>query len=153
MVKIKSFSLDNHFDPEISDGAKPLIVLVYTQSLARLWMERSLTQLFRLCVFSNPDDALAFIKSTRTLDGLITELELGQSAIGGCNIARGARQLFPNCAIFVFPNGARSDHRTHILNEMTGVKMMTKPFDIFLLSRRLAEAFKKQQKHRNREQK
>lgn len=113
----------------------PLVVLVYEPSLLRMWMERSLGKLFRVCAFSTAEDALAFVRSTVTLDVLITDLDLGLSAIGGCNIARDVEQKFPQSRIFVFSDTPANDHRLLILRGMKKVKYLTKPFGAFFLSR------------------
>lgn len=49
---------------------KPLVVLVHDSSALRLWIAKSLSKLFRICVFSNSEDALTFAKSTQAFDGL-----------------------------------------------------------------------------------
>ena len=81
-------------------------------------MEKALNKWFRVCIFSTTEDALAFVRSTRSLDVLITDLDLSLSVLGGCNIAREVHQIFPECHIFIFKNSAENDHRMMILNGM-----------------------------------
>lgn len=119
-----------------SNKNKPSIVLVYEQSLLRYWMERRLRKLFRINVFSNAKDALAFVRSTSELDALVTDLDLGVSTLGGCNIAREAAQQFPNARIFVFSDGlAANDHRILILRDLSTVKLLSKVEAVFLAGR------------------
>lgn len=121
---------------------KPLVVLVCDQSFLRLWMESALSQFFRVCVFSNSEDALAFVRSNRRFKVLITDLDLALSAIGGCNIARDVRARFPLIPIFVFQNASANDHRLVILRKMKGVQLMSKPFDALFIARRVQAALK-----------
>ena len=61
---------------------KPVVLLVHDSSLTRLWMERSLGDHCRLCVFSRAEEAIAFVKVSSDLDILITDLDLTSSALG-----------------------------------------------------------------------
>ena len=92
----------------------PLVVLVYGPRFFGCGWS-ALGKLFRVCAFSTAEDALAFVRSTVTLDVLITDLDLGLSAIGGCNIARDVEQKFPQSRIFVFSDTPANDHRLLIL--------------------------------------
>jgi len=118
----------------------PLVVVVQGQSILRIWMEAALSNCFRVCVFSGPEDALAFVRSTHSLDVLVTDLDLGLSALGGCNIARDVRERFPESLIFVFSNGDANDHRLVILRGMSGIKLLFKPFGAFSLVRQVKAA-------------
>ncbi|MGK5085272.1 Orn/Lys/Arg decarboxylase N-terminal domain-containing protein [Bdellovibrionota bacterium FG-1] len=122
-----------------NEQEKPLAVLVYDPSLLRLWMENALGQMFRVCVFSNAEDALTFARSTQTFDALITDLDLALSALGGCNIVRDVRTRFPQVPIFVFSNASAQDHRLVILRGMPGVRFMS-AFDVFFVARRVQKA-------------
>lgn len=119
---------------------KPLVVLVHDSSVLRLWMEKSLSKLFRICVFSNSEDALTFAKSTQAFDLLITDLDLALSALGGCNVARDVRARFPQVPILVFSDVSPGDHRLLILKGMKGIRFMSKPFDALLIARRAQAA-------------
>jgi CheY-like chemotaxis protein len=125
-----------------NEQEKPLIVLVYDPSFLRLWMENALSQSFRICVFSTSEDALAFVRSTQTIDVLITDLDLALSALGGCNIARDVRARFPLVPIFVFSGASDSDHRLVILRAMKRVRFMSKPFGALFIARRVQAALK-----------
>ena len=119
---------------------KPLIVLVHDSSLLRLWMEKSLSKQFRVCVFSNSEDALNFSHSTNTFDLLITDLDLALSALGGCNIVRDVRAQFPQVPILLFSDASANDHRLVILRGMKRVQFMSKPFDALFIARRVQMA-------------
>lgn len=127
-----------------NEQEKPLVVLVHDPSLLRLWMEKSLSQLFRVCVFSNSEDALTFTRSTPTFDALVTDLDLALSALGGCNVARDVRTWFPQAPIFVFSKASSSDHRLVILRGMKGVRLISNPLDILFLTRRVQAALSEQ---------
>jgi len=118
----------------------PLVVLVQGQSILRIWTEAALSNYFRVCVFSSSEDALGFVRSTQKLDVLVTDLDLGLSALGGCNIARDVRERFPESLIFVFSNGDANDHRLAILRGMSGIKFLFKPFGAFSLVRQVKAA-------------
>lgn len=117
-----------------------LVVLVHEQSLLRVWMENTLSKWFRVCIFSTTEDALAFVRSTQVLDVLITDLDLNLSVLGGCNIAREAHQVFPQCQIFVFHSAALNDHRTVILQGIKKVRYLSKPFGALFLVRHVKNA-------------
>jgi DNA-binding NtrC family response regulator len=118
-----------------SEQEKPLVILVHEQSILRTWMEKALSRWFRVCIFSTVEDATAFVRSTKSLDVLITDLDLSLSVLGGCNIAREVHQVFPQCHIFIFRSSNEDDHRMMILNGMNRVKFLTKPFgSLFLVS-------------------
>jgi DNA-binding response OmpR family regulator len=123
-----------------SEEKKPLVALVHDQSLLRLGMEAALSRWFRVCIFSSSEDALVFARSTRTLNVLITDLDLALSALGGCNIARDVRERFPAAPIFVFSNGDARDHRLVLLRSMAGVSILSKPFGAFFLVRKVKAA-------------
>jgi CheY-like chemotaxis protein len=98
-------------------------------------MEINLSKWFRVCVFSTTEDALAFVRSIKSLDVLVTDLDLSLSILGGCNIAREVHQLFPECNIFIFKSSVENDHRMVILNGMNKIKFLSKPFgSLFLVS-------------------
>lgn len=103
-------------------------------------MENALSRTFRVCVFSSTEDALAFARSTQTLDVLVTDLDLALSALGGCNIARDIRARFPLVPIFVFSNAAASDYRLLILRGMKRTWIMSKFFDTLFIARRVQAA-------------
>ena len=119
---------------------RPLVVLVHDPSLLRLWMERSLNQLFRVCVFSSSEDALTFARSTPAFDALVTDLDLALSALGGCNVARDVRARFPEVPIFIFSGTSDSDHRLIILRGMSGIRFMSKPFGGLFIAQRVQAA-------------
>jgi CheY-like chemotaxis protein len=119
---------------------KPLVILVHDRSLLRLWMEHSLSQLFRVCAFSSPEDALAFVQSIQEFDVLITDLDLEISVIGGCNIVRDVKQRFHESLIFVFSNASISDHRIILLRGTKGIQFITKPFDALFITRTVKKA-------------
>lgn len=125
---------------------KPVVVLVHDWSFLRLWMERALSHSFRVCVFSSTEDALTFVRSTEELDVLITELDLGLSALGGCNIARDVEHRFPNALVFVFSGATENDHRLVILRGAKGVRYLSKPLDALLVARRLKMALNHREK-------
>jgi DNA-binding NarL/FixJ family response regulator len=120
------------------NNRKPSVVLVYEHSLLRYWLERTLSDSFHVSVFSNTEDALAFVGSAHSLDVLVTDLDLGLSALGGCNIARDVAHRFPKSRIFVFSDGiAANDHRLLILRDMKMVQFLSK-FEAVFLARRLS---------------
>lgn len=123
-----------------SVAEKPLVILVHEESLLRLWMEQSLEKFFRLCVFSGSEEASTFARSASKLDVLVTDLDLGVSALGGCNIAREVAQLFPESPIFVFSGERHQDHRLVILRAMKKVKIISKPFGAFRIVREVKKA-------------
>ena len=125
-----------------SEAAKPLVVLVQAPSMMRLWMESRLSRQFRVCVFASSEDALAFVRSRREFDVLITDLDLALSTIGGCNIARDVRSRFPGVPIFVFPNVPADDHRLVILRGMKGVRFLFKPLDVLRITGLLRAALR-----------
>jgi response regulator RpfG family c-di-GMP phosphodiesterase len=122
---------------------KPLVVLVHEQSLLRLWMERTLSKWFRVCIFSTAEDALFFVRSTKVLDVLITDLNLNLSALGGCNVAREVHHIFPKSHIFIFNDVSSSDHRYIILKNIKKVKYLSKFFGSVFLVRHVKNALTK----------
>lgn len=117
--------------------SKGAVVLVCGQSLLRYWLTRTLGKFFDVSVFSTTESALAFVKHSRVVDFLITDLDLGLSALGGCNIARDVVQRFPQARVFVLSDGIlANDHRLVILRGMNGVQFLSK-FDALFLARRL----------------
>jgi len=121
---------------------KPLVVLVHEESFLRLWMEKTLSKWFRLCVFSGSEEASAFARSVTDFGVLITDLDLGVSPLGGCNIARDVNKRFPNSPIFVFSEANLNDHRHVILQGMKQVKFLSKPFGALFLVREIKNALK-----------
>jgi CheY-like chemotaxis protein len=119
---------------------KPVVVLVYDRSILRFLLERSLRKNFRICVFSSTEDALTFARSTRSLDALITDLDIARSALGGCNIARDVRHRFPGALIYVLSATSRNDHRLGFLREIPGIKYLSKPLGALFLGHNLKTA-------------
>jgi len=105
-------------------------------------MEQGLRSNFDLIVFANAESALEYIRSAKSVDVLVSELDLGRSPIGGCNIARELKQRFPDSFVFMFLSGNADDHRLDILSSLTRVRLLDKPFGAFFLSRRVKKAFK-----------
>lgn len=122
-------------------STQPSVVLVCEPSLLRYWLERSLGESFCVSIFSNTEDALTFVESTEALDVLVTELNLGHSTLGGCNIARGVALRFPDARIFVFSDRiATNDYRLLILRSMKSVRLLTTLRAVFL-ARKLRREF------------
>ena len=109
-------------------------------------MEKSLGKFFRLCVFSGFEEASVFVRSASKLDVLVTDLDLGVSAIGGCNIAREVRQMFPESPIFAFSGERRQDHRLVILRAMKRVKILSKPFGAIRIVHEIKKALNQKNK-------
>ncbi len=126
---------------------KPVVLLVHDSSLTRLWMERSLGDHCRLCVFSRAEEAIAFVKVSSELDILITDLDLTSSALGGCNIARKVGRRFPRSILFVFAHHHSEDHRLIILKSMKAVRFLSKPFDAFFIRRLVKMAIQERDEH------
>ena len=123
------------------ESAKASLVLVHEHLLFRLLLERSLSKEFRLSCFSGAEDALAFIQTTSSLDVLVTGLKTDFSPLGGCNIARGARQRFPNALIYVFSSGLPSDdYRVNLLRTMVDIKILSTPLNALFLRRKIRSA-------------
>jgi len=120
---------------EKQESEKPLIVIVYSPSILRFLMKRNLRDSFRYFVFSTSEKALAFVRSLPHLDALVTELDLDFSTRGGCNIARAVKQQFPKAFIFVFADDSKEDHRLILLRGLKDIYFLSKPFDVFFLSR------------------
>ena len=137
-VRTKSYGVDE----------RPLVVLVQQESFMRLWMERGLGEWFRVCAFSTSEDALAFVRSASNCDVLITDLDLGMSALGGCNIARDVQSRFPDALIFVFSNSSYSDHRLLILRGMRSVALVTKSFGGFFMVSKVRAALMERDRKR-----
>jgi DNA-binding response OmpR family regulator len=128
--------------PEKKELENPLVILVHDSSLLRMWMKKSLSQWFRVSIFSSSEDALIFARSVRSCDALITDLNLALSALGGCNVARDFRVRFPQAPIFVFSDGSVYDYRLVILQKMRGIHFLYKPFDALFISRRVQNILK-----------
>lgn len=120
--------------------SKPRLVLVHEPSLWRGFLETSLKNAFDLKVFSVAADAFDYAKSTKGIDILVTELDVGSSPLGGCNVARTVKLHFPDCWIYVFSSARAADHRLATLSGLSKVTVLTKPLDVFFLPRRIREA-------------
>jgi hypothetical protein len=108
-------------------------------------MERSLGERFRICLFSGTEDAIAFARTAPRIDVLVTDLDLGLSALGGCNIARDVQHRFPQALIYVFARAAANDHRLLILRGTENLRLLTKPWGALSLAKEVRRALLEKQ--------
>jgi hypothetical protein len=117
--------------------SKPSLVLVYGRSFLRGWLEKGLRRHFNLRIFARAEEALDYARSAAGIDILVSELNLGSSPLGGCNVAREVKARFPESLIFIFRGGGADDHRLGILGALSRVTLLDKPFGALFLSRRI----------------
>jgi hypothetical protein len=100
-------------------------------------MEQSLRANFTVRMFDGAEDALDYARKAPSIDILVSELDLGNSPLGGCNIAREVKQRFPDSLVFIFLGGRPDDHRLDILSALSRVTILDKPLGALFLSRRI----------------
>jgi DNA-binding response OmpR family regulator len=122
------------------ETSKPSLILVHQPSILRGMMERDLRTGFRTQVFDNAEMALDHVRVAKGIDVLVSELDLGSSPLGGCNVARELKSRFPQSLVFVFVSAGADDHRLDILSALHGVTFLDKPFGAFFLARRIRNA-------------
>lgn len=110
---------------------RPRVVLVKDQSFLRSIIEKWLTPECDLTIFSDSEGALAYISSLSELSFLIAGLNLRDSAVGGCSIAREVRRRFPSVPILILEWGSETDHRNFLLREMPQVMRIRNLFDLW----------------------
>lgn len=126
---------------------KPSLVFVADlESLFWRMLGRNLGRDFHVNSFSSAGKALAFIRTTRKFDVLVTDLNLSHSSRGGCSIAREVRKRFPESLIFIFNNGESEDYRLMLLRNMPGVRILNDPFGAFALTGMILAELKRHRK-------
>jgi len=84
-----------------------------------------------LTIFSDSEGALTYIKSLSELSLLIAGLNLRDSIMGGCSIARETRRIFPSVPILILEWGSMADHRTLLLSDMPKLMRISSVFGLW----------------------
>lgn len=107
------------------ESTKPTVILLHSPSLLRLWIESRLEKRVKLRVFSDVEEALAFARTTRKLDALVTGVDFGRVGLSGLNVARKVKKRFPDVPIFVFQTEDYEDPRLLILKQQPHVRVLS----------------------------
>ena len=87
-----------------------------------------------------------YVRSAKKIDVLVTELDVEGSPLGGCNLARDVKKRFPKAMVYVFSDETADAHRLAVLNVLTDVTILKKPFGALFLSRRIRETLTQEDK-------
>ena len=111
---------------------RPRVVLVKNQSVLRTIIESWLSPVCDLVIFSDSEGALDYIRSLSGISLIIAGLDLAESVVGGCSIARESRRIFPDVPVLILEWGSEIDHRTLLLNEMPNLMRINSVFGLWL---------------------
>jgi len=112
--------------------SRPRVVLVKNQSLIRSSIERWLAPECDLAIFSDAEGALSYVQTLSDVSLLISGLNLRDSSIGGCSVAREVRKHFPSVPVLMLEWGSQADFRNLLLSGMPNVVQITSIFDLWL---------------------